>query len=231
MADNSHPPLQLRPIPDEATWQLLVNAYKKVKGNTDNGDIALFEALDVHRSGFHIPFQARQVPGKGRGLFATQHVAQGTCICDDRSGKFRTEQEWRDFLALLPYQVAKESVDWCGVDEYDDDGGQAVFIDFCELALLNHGYSKRSLKLWERIFPFLSCRKATANVMGKEIDGVWHMVACRDIQAGDELLCDYNECGIGYDYNLPWFDTIYEEYYPGQKHSDELQRWTKGKTC
>jgi hypothetical protein len=97
--------------------------------------------------------------------------------------------------------------------------------------LLNHGYSKGSLKLWERMFPFLSHRKATANLKGKEFDGMWHMVASKDIQAGEELLCDYNQCGIGYDHNLPWYDKIYDEYFPGQKHKAELERWSTGKTC
>lgn len=233
MTDNAQytapPKAPPRPIPDEATWQMLIEAYKKTKKNTDNDDINLFKALASHRSGFKIPFEVRQVPGKGRGLFATEYVAKATCVCDDRSGKFRTEKEWREFLALLPHEVAKDSVDWCGVDDYGE--GEAVFLDFCELALLNHGFSKGSLKLWEKKFPFLSHRKATANLKGKEFDGMWHMVASRDIQAGEELLCDYNQCGIGYDHNLPWYDTIYEEYYPGQKHDDELERWSKGNTC
>jgi uncharacterized protein YozE (UPF0346 family) len=132
-------------------------------------------------------------------------------------------------LALLPHKNAKDVVDWCVVDEHGD--GVAVFMDFGELVFLNHGFTKDSMKLWERMFQFLSHRKATANPKGKEFDGMWQMVASRDIQAGEELLCECIHCGAGYDYNLAWFDKICEEEYPGQKHDGKLERWSKGNKC
>ncbi|CAB9525142.1 expressed unknown protein [Seminavis robusta] len=224
-ADSQHP--DALPIPDESTWEMLVDAYKKAKKESDKRDVALLERLtSSNRSGFHVDFEIRHIPGKGRGLFAAQDIPKGTCVSDDRTGRFRTEQEWRDFLALLPHDLAKESVDWVGVDDYRS--GEAVYIDLSESSLLNHGFSRRSLQWWERCFPCCTWRKVTATVEGKYFDGMWHMVATRDLEAGEELLCDYNQCG-NYNHNLPWYDVICQEYYPGITRYDELERWCRKK--
>jgi hypothetical protein len=71
MTDNSQysntapPKVPARPIPDKLTWQMLIDAYKKVIKNTDNDNIALFKGLDSHRCGFKITFEVWQVKGKG----------------------------------------------------------------------------------------------------------------------------------------------------------------------
>lgn len=214
-----------RPPPDNATWQQIIDAYKTAKKGSDEHDTELFKRLaSSNLSGIHIQYEIRQIPGKGRGMVSNGFVAKGTRVLDDRSGKFRTEKELRDFLALLPYEIAKDTVDWMGVD--DDDDQEVVWVDFSDVCLLNHGFHKRSLKLWERMFPFLTWKKVTANLEAKERNGVWGMFACCDIQPGEELLCDYNLSG-NYDHSLKWFDRLCDEYYPGETRRDELKRWAK----
>ena len=213
-----------RPVPDEKTWKLLIETYLQVKGDIDKDDAALVDAIAENPSGFRVAYEVRQTAAKGRGLYVTEFVPKGACICDDRAGFFTTEKQWRDFLSLLPPDLARDCVDWVGVDTHQ--GIEAVFIDFCDMALMNHGSSKRLLP-WDKLRARFSKRtKPRANVKSRWFNGMWHMVATRDIQAGEELLCDYSQ-SHNYDHGLEWFEEIYDEYYPDTPHHNELERWLK----
>jgi hypothetical protein len=227
--DKDSPPSP--PVPDKATWKLLLDAYIKVKDGTDEeNDAALVQAMaSPNPSGFHIAYEVRQTPHKGRGLFTTEFVPKGACISDSRLGYFTTERQFRNFLDLLPPDLAHQCIDWAGVDDYR--GGEAVCTVFSDSAFMNHGSSK-AIPPWEKLRAWVFPRskqhqpKPRANMRSKWYDGMWHMVARRDIQAGEELLCDYSEIG-NYDHSLEWFTKIYDEHYPGTPHHDELERWSK----
>jgi hypothetical protein len=118
-------------------------------------------------------------PAKVEAFF---FLPRGTCVWEDRSGRFRTEEEYRSFLAQLPAGLDKVVVDWAFVDDYKKNS-MAVYMDFSETAMLNHGFSRKSLWCWERLFPFLSDKKIKANLEGRVADGSWHMFTSRDVLA------------------------------------------------
>lgn len=241
---NKWPPSEEAPtqIPTPETWALYHETYQHVKEThnkrKDPHDERLYHAMaSSNPSGFHVSYQAQMTPTKGRGLFAAQDIEKGTRICDDRSGFFETEREWRDFLASLPPALAKDCVDWASVMDDDEDGEEIVVMDFCDSALLNHGPSKPSFS--RRIIQSLKeCCTANAhkshsttemaNIVGKygKDDGMFYFEATRNLQAGEELLCDYGK-SAKYHHKLPWFNDIYREYYPDRIPSDksELKRW------
>lgn len=197
----------VRPIPDEAMWRKLYEAYKAVKKDTDKDDVALFQKMDARDNGFKVPIEIRQSPGKGRGVFFTGFVPKGTMICEDRSGKFYTEAQWREFLRLLPHHMAQDCCLWAYVEK---DG--VVYLDFSEAALFNHG---NDLDWWESLCP-CSKKEQEANVVEKEMDGTHCYLASRDIQADEELLCDYDSFhdDTVSGKKVPWFDEIWCEYLP-----------------
>lgn len=198
----------VRPIPDEETWRMIHEAYKTVKGTTDPDDEFLYQAIDAKDNGFKIPFKVRQSPGKGRGIFCTEFVPKGVCVCQDRSGRFYTEKQWREFLSLLPHDLAKDCVDWAYCEEHK--GVKAVHLDLCEAALTNHGKPQHSR--WAKLRCF-SKSGERANLKEKLIDDKWCYVAARDLEAGEELLCDYEDFH-DYDDPLPWFDSIWDDFFP-----------------
>lgn len=226
-------PIQHRPIPDQSTWNVLLQAYKQVKkhkdGSFDDEDQALFDAIAQHPSGIHIPYQIQQIQNKGRGVVCTLDVPKGTTICDDRTGYFETQVQLRSFLNLLPPELAHECLDWMGVDDYRE--GEAVCLDFCDMSCLNHGCSDRlsvreTIQLWflpRRRRPKLLQR---ANIKSQFFDGRWHLETTRNIASGEELLVDYRECS-NYHHGLPWFTSIYDQHYPDTPHHTELERWSK----
>jgi hypothetical protein len=198
------PPHQPRPIPDATTWKMLQEAYKEIKGDTDPNDAHLFQAFDNDDNGYKIKIEIRQSPGKGRGVFCVDPISKDTLVCRDMAGRFYTEQQWRDFLKLLPNSLAQDCCEWAYVEQYK--GKQAVFLDFNESALMNHG---DSLSCWEKLL----CRKATANLDERSHRGRWCHFASRDIQAGSELLVDYEDFH-DYEHSLSWFESIWYEYFP-----------------
>ena len=42
----------IRPVPDEAIWTMLQDAYRKVKKDTDPADVELYKAFDAKDNGF-----------------------------------------------------------------------------------------------------------------------------------------------------------------------------------
>lgn len=111
-------------------------------------------------------------------------------------------------------------------ERQEEEEQEAVWLDLFEGSLVNHGDSIKHRRPFFglRCCPTSSSRnsndsndknkKDTANLdEGRFHDGKWHMHASRDIQAGEELLCDYNEFHED-EHGLTWFDDSWREYWP-----------------
>jgi hypothetical protein len=198
-----------QPILDEETWKVLREAYKKIKECRDNkepGDVALFNAMENDGvCGFRVPFEVRHSPGKGRGIFVTQFIAKDTCIWDDRSGHFFSRSDWRKFLSLLPHDLARDVVTWTYAYWWDDER-QVVGLDLDEASLMNHAGNTVN---YDGTPVDESDEKPNVH---NHYDGkMWHLHASRDIQAGEELLCDYHDCH-DYEDTCEWYDETWHEY-------------------
>jgi len=221
---NKKPGDGTRPIPDEAVWTMLQDAYREVKKDTDPDDVELYQAFDAKDDGFKVPFEVRQSPGKGRGIFCTELVRKGRIVHEARCGRFYTEQQWREFLTSIPHEWAKDCVDWAYVEE-GDEGKVSVWLDFCDAALMNHGVH---LSRWEKLCGCVSRRSRysankyggsdEANVKNILHEGKWCYDAIRDIQAGEEILCDYTAFH-DYDEPLSWFEDTWDEYWSDSSSS------------
>lgn len=191
-------------IPDAQYWKELRAAYAKVKaGLDDEEDYWLADALlqDPPETGALIEYEIRQ--GQyGRGVYAKQDIQAGTPVWKcQHCGVFRTEQQWVDFLRLLPPHMQYDVVEWA----YVTDG--EVYLDFDPGSLKNHGCGSSSSSSNPATVAEGFSNVMPANLECVEIpdtDEEWQYIAKVDIHDGDELLCDYTKF---HDYANPlsWF--------------------------
>jgi hypothetical protein len=218
-------------IPDAQYWADLRAAYFKVKEQDQQGllpdkeDQWLKQALaKLDNDGALIPYEVRR--GEyGRGIYSLEHIKAGTpvwnCVLE---GVFRNEQQWLDFLRLLPPHMQYDVASWAYV--YVADG--LLWLDLDPGAMLNHGGSVieqedeyGNLKADNVEFVKISARANAEDADGvndssssdddddDDDDDDWQLIAKVDINPGDELLCDYSKF---HDYSEPlaWFVDSYE---------------------
>jgi len=175
-----------------------------------------------------VPLEIRPSPF-GRGLFAAQAVAAGQPVYEaTRYGIFRTESEWRRFLALLlpaSQDLWYDIVLWSYVLEWttttNDEGGclqHVVAVDLDEGSLMNHGAAESSSEPSSATSSSSSSHgvnklvshdeSAKANV--RYCADTCHYVATRNIAADEEILCDYSSFHVER-HSLEWYDKTWDE--------------------
>lgn len=131
------------PAPSPEHYRTMQRAYLQSK-KTDKDplwDGPRMENYKHGNGGMKIPFEVRQSPGKGRGLFATTIVPKGTIVFrNDLTGRFRSAREWYEFLYRLPELVACDVLTWVYPAEEDPESGQSpIEIDLNAGGLMNSG--------------------------------------------------------------------------------------------
>eukprot|EP00568_Trieres_chinensis_P012881 CAMPEP_0183296544 /NCGR_PEP_ID=MMETSP0160_2-20130417/4046_1 /TAXON_ID=2839 ORGANISM="Odontella Sinensis, Strain Grunow 1884" /NCGR_SAMPLE_ID=MMETSP0160_2 /ASSEMBLY_ACC=CAM_ASM_000250 /LENGTH=230 /DNA_ID=CAMNT_0025458163 /DNA_START=71 /DNA_END=763 /DNA_ORIENTATION=+ len=167
-----------RPIWDQSTWVLLRETYRDIVG------LELSSIPNHHDSGFFIPYEVHLTDGKGRGVFATEKITKGQKVWTERhTAQFHEDQEeeFRSFLAAIPYELACDILQWAYVQK--KDGSYAASVDLDDCSYLNHARD------------------------GNNVVETWDAtVAGRDIEVGEELLTDYTS--FDEDGKLIWFDDL-----------------------
>jgi SET domain-containing protein len=107
--------------------------------------------------------EIRESPGKGRGVFATQTIAAGTCIESAPVIAF-SEEQWKIIAPSLLYDYVFE---WGG-----ECNGGAIALGYG--SLYNHDYHPN------------------AYYVRREADGFLDFIARRDISVGEEISVNYN---------------------------------------
>ena len=186
---------------DDDAWKTVIRAYQLIKqDSTVPEDRRTLERLALKgRGGFHIPFQVRVSEERGRGVFSTAFVPNGTEIWDGVFAYFRNESEWRQFLSMLPIALARDVCAWAYVTEDEEDKSHKVGLDLGEGSLLNHAMT------------FTGDDYAEDLVFANIEEQSDRYYASRDIYPGEELLCDYLEFDIQ-EHALPWFETTRLEH-------------------
>ena len=146
-----------------------------------------------HLSGFMIPYEVKISPGKGRSVHTKQFVPKGAPVWNPKySGYLYNQEDFEIFLTKLTWEQSCDVLQWCYAVRYKDDEGSGgndnfgVGCDLDEAAMINHA---------ERA-------SGEANTYyDSERDAI---VAVKDLQAGDELLQDYND----FEEHLEWLDNL-----------------------
>jgi len=179
-------------IPDETLWKQLREAYNSVVGESNSK----IDHPESTNNGFFVDFEVKQSEGKGRGIYLTQPAKQGDIIWTARqAGIFKNGAQYRKFITSLPSDLVCDVLQWSYVQTFDatypSPSKSCIVTDLDECCLIN---SEMRLK---------------AN-MGCIPDAEWIPGGCdlnefatRDIEAGEELLCDYEDFALPYGWQ--WF--------------------------
>jgi hypothetical protein len=203
----------MRPIPDASTFTSIREAYLQAKADSDDPhDVLLRKALDRNHSGAIASLEIREAQGKGRGLYVTKLAPKGSAIYNaNLHGIFSKESEWRTFLSLLPENLVYDVVIWSYVLDWGDDMEVAA-LDLDEGSLMNHGGGP----MMEFGVSVINDKGKPANLVCESNGEIWQYKAVEDIQANEELLCDYDGFHED-DHSLDWYRESCKEVL--DKHS------------
>mmetsp|Transcript_17863 Transcript_17863/g.26428 ORF Transcript_17863/g.26428 Transcript_17863/m.26428 type:complete len:273 (-) Transcript_17863:33-851(-) len=174
---------QERPIHSHDDWIRAQKIYNKFN-NSQNSN------YDTN-NGFSVPFQAKQVPGKGRGIFANTFTERGTLVWSNTyTARFSDGPTYKKFIYSLPdKEFACDVLQWAYVqdmsrnasttNENDETKQQQqdlqISVDLDEGAYCNNG----------------NIHTGEGNLGYLDSDCYEHFYALKDIQAGDEFVCPY----------------------------------------
>lgn len=178
-----------RPIHPNSVWVEARNFYKSLTLEHNN------TLPDDDSTGFRMAYEAKQSPGKGRGVFAKQDVKKGELIYNStQTARFDNGHAFKAFIMGLEPGFACDVLQWAFVidmQNYDEDN-----------------YSKRDddnmeLFISVDLDPGCFCNDgggelSNAGCDREAVEGVpggcrSNFFALRDIKAGEELLCVYGE--------------------------------------
>jgi hypothetical protein len=205
---------------DPDTWIGMREAYISVVGKQQ----ATVE-LDAHRTfetAFQIPFEVRQSPGMGRGIFALKDVPKGGLLYDfSQSAQFRKGLEFAEFLRILKPNLACDVLMW-SYTQYFGEGlysskaqskdNLRIVTDLDPGSFCNNGGTSEGNMAWLNDSgevaegdigdgktdnpPHANIKRKNGSVRNDAVKSS-PLVATRDIQKGDELLCMYNQFSEG----------------------------------
>lgn len=175
-----------RPIHSPLIWKNMRTLYRNiVKDKSTIGD----EQNDI-ASGFHVPVETNQSPGKGRGIFASTDIPSGSIIWSTKNtARFTNASHYRKFIFELEDGLACDVLTWAYVQPILGDNGVnlLISIDLDEGALCNDGAR-------EELGSNMGCDEDAAKSYSggcKE-----NYFALDGIAAGEELLCSYYDFAI-----------------------------------
>mmetsp|Transcript_41129 Transcript_41129/g.46740 ORF Transcript_41129/g.46740 Transcript_41129/m.46740 type:complete len:232 (-) Transcript_41129:140-835(-) len=204
--DGSH----ARPIWDDSTYEYLRETYVDIVNDDD--DDKILDLKDA-KNGLRVPYEARYIPGKSRGLFATEDIPKGTLMWDESDHVFfDNEEDWYDYLDEIGYDMACDIIQWAYVESCsqttnnkDDDNDN----DHCYQVAVDLGPSSLINTAEESIVNFVACSDMSEDVRST-IPGCSSgdaTYATRDIKAGEEILTTIDKEKDG---EIYWFaDTVW----------------------
>eukprot|EP00555_Chaetoceros_dichaeta_P015170 CAMPEP_0198264264 /NCGR_PEP_ID=MMETSP1447-20131203/14985_1 /TAXON_ID=420782 /ORGANISM="Chaetoceros dichaeta, Strain CCMP1751" /LENGTH=335 /DNA_ID=CAMNT_0043953145 /DNA_START=17 /DNA_END=1024 /DNA_ORIENTATION=+ len=190
------------PIHNQSTWMLLRGVYHGIVGN-ENSSISPLS----HEFGIRVPFEARRVTGKGRGVFATESVKKGDLVWNSRqTAVFTKAEDYREFLISISPGLACDVTQWAYIKDrnvgydgilldelLDEDNGKedyVISVDLDEGILMNDGYYYNTTDHESEVQNVGCVPDAAEETPGGCIKNVF---ALRDISAGEELLLSYSD--------------------------------------
>ncbi|KAG7341504.1 SET methyltransferase domain containing protein [Nitzschia inconspicua] len=145
--------------------------------------------------GMVVPFEVRDDPEKGRGLYATADIPKGTQVwTSSHFHHFKREQDFLAFLQYLPHNVQCDVILWTYPEA---DSTTEVAIPFDEGVYMNDGGPGSSRN---------------------NVDS--QTVALRDIKAGEELMQDYTEF-IDLENEVKWFAKLRQRAFGNYAYTQQ----------
>jgi len=170
-----------RPIHSQQKWKQAIDIFHAIVGDGH---------LDPLKNGFSVGIEAKQTEGKGRGIYATHPIKNGELVWSSkRTAMFDDGDDYRHFLSVLDVDFACDVLQWAYVqDVSDSDEHQElqISVDLDEGCFCNDGGDGEPSSV--------GCDEDEA--VNFEGGCRSNYFALRDIEAGEELLCNYDEFAL-----------------------------------
>jgi hypothetical protein len=202
----------IRPVHTPEIWIGMREAYISVVGQENATITSTTTSLPssssseslLYKTAFQIPFDVRQSPGMGRGIYTRTDVKKGQILYDfSQTAQYRYANEFAEFLRILTPDLACDVLMWSYVQDLSDGytenmskeyGSLRIMTDLDPGSFCNDGGKSEGNMAWI----ITKKNRKTAPIIGR-YDTVKSapLVALRDIDAGEELLCIYSQFSEG----------------------------------
>ena len=168
-----------RPIHSQQTWNQAIDIYKTIAEDSD---------FDFLNNGFSVGIEAKQTEHKGRGIYSTHPIEKGELIWSTkRTARFDDADDYRRFLYMLDGDFACDVMQWAYVQDVSDSEEYEelrISVDLDEGCFCNNGEGSDEPGS-------VGCDEDEA--VNFEGGCTSNYFALRDIEAGEELICNYGE--------------------------------------
>lgn len=171
------------------------------------------------KDGFCFPYEVREAPGKGLGVFAKEAIAMGSIVWRHVPGQYTVYNE-KTFKALLANMSQDEAVyeltHVFGLPDFPD----CVIRVFDPGVLFNHETDCNLITNNQTVIEPTLDPKSPAyiqEVTKALLDERYAMIATRDIKVGEEFSNNYEEDVS----DPPFFENLYEKYGIEDAYLDE----------
>jgi len=169
-----------RPMPTQKMWKEAIEGYHALVTDRE---------MDHLNDGFSVDIRAEQAQRKGRGIFANQPIKKGQLIWSTkRSARFEHGSQYRKFISMFKPDFACDLLEWSYVQDVGEE-----FEDFVITVDLDEG----CLCNGEDADTFASMGCDEGEAMKFEGGCKTNYFALRDIEAGEEIICDYGGFAVG----------------------------------
>ena len=164
-----------------------------------------------------MPFEARQSPGKGRGLFALKDIPKGTPLYDfSQSAQFRTKSEFVEFLRILKPNLACDILIWAYGQDFGENDNESlrIVVDLDPGSYCNDSSFQKGNMGWlgpfgniagafKEDYPAFAKIIRSNGTVRQDAFKSAPLVATKNINKGDELLCMYAQFSEGLEKMVP----------------------------
>merc|ERR1712194_30840 len=144
--------------------------------------------------GFRVKYSVNYSKTHGRGLFAREKIPKGEIVYEHKRDIYLTPETYPDFLNRLVLQVNKQKVKNQELEPYLDFLNISPAGVICDMNVWTYGRTKTQYNLH---LDDMSYCNGAASISGANIeysdDEDKALQATRDIDAGEEILCEYAE--------------------------------------
>ncbi|CAB9496540.1 expressed unknown protein [Seminavis robusta] len=184
-----------RQPPTMETWEKLRAIYASIVGS-DQSTLS----DDPDANSFHANVTAKiSSPTRGRGVFTNEFIPQGTLVYTPKQqARFSHGQHFKQFVMSVSVELACDLLAWTTIQKVVIDGAEQppqIVVDLDDGSLVNTGFRPNSTAAeGEDDIANLGCIPDLAvNTSGGCSENDY---ALSDIQAGEELLIDYEEYSV-----------------------------------
>lgn len=184
-----------QPARSMSSWMFMRGIYQGLRLDaTPTKDIAPRPSLLLEDTGMLVPYYIHEVDEKGRGVFAKETIPKGTKVYTSKHGghiRFRRGMDFKSFVASVPRAMSCEILQCAAVQSLEHPARpetSVITVDLDDTCYVNTADNEDNDD-GENIAN-AGCPK------GYGFNCIDNGYALRDIQAGEEIQCDYETFAI-----------------------------------